>query len=94
MLPERATYSLSTNSHVCCTTQHMITRVFGANVRAARIRLGLSQEQLAEISGLHRTYIGAVERAERNITLRNAERIALALKTDLDQLVRSSTNEE
>jgi len=63
-------------------------------VRAARIRLGLSQEQLAEISGLHRTYIGAVERAERNITLRNAERIALALKTDLDQLVRSSTNEE
>ena len=66
----------------------MITEVFGDNVKAARTTLGLSQERLAELSGLHRTYIGAVERGERNITLINAERIAEALDTDLQQLVK------
>jgi len=67
----------------------MITRVFGRNVKAARAALGLSQERLAEVSGLHRTYIGAVERGERNITLINAEKIATALQTTLDQLVKA-----
>ena len=66
----------------------MITKVFGGNVKAARVALGLSQERLAELSGLHRTYIGAVERGERNITLINAEKIATALQTTLDQLVK------
>ena len=69
----------------------MITRVFSANVRATRLKLGLSQERLAELSGLHRTYIGAVERGERNITLLNAERIASALQTELSKLVKEGT---
>lgn len=53
--------------------------IVGQNVRERRVALQISQEQLASRSGLHRTYIGAVERGERNITLESLERIALAL---------------
>lgn len=49
------------------------------NIRRERQRLGFSQEQLAEECGLHRTYIGGVERGERNITLSTLEKIASAL---------------
>jgi len=52
---------------------------FGNRVREERLKLGLSQELLAERAGVHRTYIGMIERAEKNITLENIERIALAL---------------
>lgn len=56
-----------------------ITNIFGNNIRRFRKLRGLSQEALADKAGLHRTYIGSVERGERNITLVNAERIANAL---------------
>jgi len=52
---------------------------FGANVRTRRQKLGLTQEDLAEASGLHRTYIGSVERGERNISLENIICVAQAL---------------
>ncbi|WP_447636917.1 helix-turn-helix domain-containing protein [Flavobacterium microcysteis] len=60
---------------------------FGENVRRLRISKGLSQEQLAHIADLHRTYIGMIERAEKNITLINIEKIAKALETDLKNLL-------
>ena len=60
-----------------------ITYSFGKRVRLFRNLKKLSQEELAAMSGLHRTYIGAVERGERNITLVNAEKIAIALKQPL-----------
>ena len=60
-----------------------ITKNFGKKIADERKKLGLSQEELAHRSGLHRTYIGAVERGERNITLVNAECIALALNLEL-----------
>ncbi|GAW87643.1 conserved hypothetical protein [Bathymodiolus platifrons methanotrophic gill symbiont] len=60
-----------------------ITHIFGENVRYFRNSKGISQEILADMSGLHRTYIGAVERGERNITLINAEKIANALNQPL-----------
>ena len=52
---------------------------FGNKVREERLKLGLSQEALAEKAGVHRTYIGMIERAEKNITLENIEKIAKAL---------------
>ena len=55
-----------------------ITKTFGENVRKERLKKGLSQEDFAEVSGFHRTYIGMLERAERNITLSNLEKIAKA----------------
>lgn len=52
---------------------------FGDNVREARRLVGISQERLADLAGLHRTYVGGVERGERNISLMNICRLALAL---------------
>lgn len=53
-----------------------ICKKFGNKVRELRIAKGLSQEILAQKSGLHRTYIGGIERGERNISLINIEKIA------------------
>ena len=62
--------------------------LFGNNVQQIRKAKKLSQEQLAEKAGLHRTYIGMIERAEKNITLRNIEKIASALQTDITSLLK------
>ena len=56
---------------------------FGDKVREVRIEKGLSQEQLAYLADVHRTYIGMIERAEKNITLINIEKIANALEIEL-----------
>ena len=61
---------------------------FGRAVRKLRTASGLSQERLAEQVGIHRTYIGDVERGLRNVGLPNVERIARALTTDLVGLMR------
>lgn len=61
---------------------------FAAALRARRIGLGLSQEELAERSGLHRTYVGSVERAERNVSIDNMELLALAVETPLWALIK------
>lgn len=60
---------------------------FGINVRNFRKAKGLSQEELAFIAGLHRTYIGMIERAEKNITLLNIEKIAVALNIPITDLM-------
>jgi transcriptional regulator with XRE-family HTH domain len=56
---------------------------FATNVRRARMQLGISQEKLAELSGLHRTFVSSVERGERNISVDNMERVASALRVKL-----------
>lgn len=63
------------------------TRSFGERVRERRAELGLSQERLAEVAALHWTYVGQVERGERNLSLRNILRLAAALGVDAGLLV-------
>lgn len=64
-----------------------IKEILAENVRIYRNINGLSQEQLAEISGLHRTYIGSVERRERNVTLNTLICLAKALNTSVPNLL-------
>lgn len=65
-----------------------ITKKFGVKIRQIRKQQKMSQNELAEKSSLHRTYIGSVERGERNITLVNAEKIAQALSIQLFELLK------
>lgn len=60
---------------------------FGQNVQRVRKERNISQEKLAELAGLHRTYIGMIERAEKNITLCNIEKVAKALNVKISELV-------
>lgn len=62
---------------------------FGKKVREERDKLGLSQKELAARAGVHRTYIGMIERAEKNITLENIEKIAKALKISIADFFQS-----
>lgn len=61
--------------------------LFGKNVQKYRKKRNLSQEELAELANLHRTYIGMIERAEKNITLCNIEKIAKALNIKIKDLL-------
>ena len=61
---------------------------FGKRVREERVKKGLSQEGLAELAEVHRTYIGMIERAEKNITLLNIEKIANALSIEIHDLLK------
>jgi len=56
-------------------------------LRAERSARGISQEQLADLAGLHRTYVGSVERAERNVSIDNIEQLASALDLDIAVLL-------
>jgi transcriptional regulator with XRE-family HTH domain len=64
-----------------------ILEKFGKKVRKERLNQGLSQEELAAKAGVHRTYIGMIERAEKNITLESIEKIAKALKLRPSDLI-------
>ncbi len=63
-------------------------RIFAENLRKARLAKKLSQEDLAEVSGLHRTYVGSVERAERNVSIDNMERLSAAVGVSLPDLLK------
>ena len=70
-----------------------VKKVFGASVRGRRTQLGISQEQLAERASLHRTYVSDVERGSRNVSLKNIERLALALEVSVAALFPQATLE-
>ena len=63
-----------------------ITRILGQRIRNYRTQRGLSQERLAELSSCHSTYIGQVERGEKNATIESIEKIATALGVPLSRL--------
>jgi transcriptional regulator with XRE-family HTH domain len=64
-----------------------VTVEFGRRVRVLRHQRGLSQERLAELAHVHRTYVGSLERGERNVALINVIRLAYALRVDPGELV-------
>lgn len=65
-----------------------LQRAVGRNLRAHRQRRGLSQEAFADVLGVHRTYMGGVERGERNLTLKSLERLAGRIGVDPLELLR------
>ena len=66
-------------------------KILAENIRNYRCRKNLSQEKLAEVCGLHRTFIGSIERAERNVTLSTLEVLATAFNVQVpDLLIRKS----
>lgn len=69
-------------------------KILGKNIRKYREIRGLSQEKLAEYSDLHRTYIGAVERGERNISIDNIGKIAKALGVNIENLFVNGEDKE
>ena len=64
-----------------------LRHILAKNLREHRKKKGISQEDLAEVSGLHRTYIGSVERSERNVTLSTLHSLAAALKVSPNELL-------
>lgn len=74
--------------------QNKLGQTASFNIKQKRLVRGWSQEELANRCGLHRTYIGAVERGERNITLATLERIADALGVPPHKLISEATNDE
>lgn len=60
----------------------------GRNIRSYRQKRGLSQEAFAEVLGIHRTYMGGLERGERNLTLRSLDRIAEQMGVEVEELMR------
>lgn len=71
-----------------------ILNIFGSNVRKYRRLLGISQVELASRADLHRTYIGMIERAEKNITLVNIEKISKALEVPIEYLIKNNNSEQ
>lgn len=69
-----------------------ITKALGETIRDLRTKQSLSQENLADLTDLHRTYISSVERGKRNISIRNLEKIAKALKVKISNILEESGN--
>ncbi|MBR2930886.1 MAG: helix-turn-helix transcriptional regulator [Clostridia bacterium] len=71
-----------------------IAKILGQRIRNYRTEMGLSQEKLAELSGCHATYVGQLERGEKNATIESIERIASALNVSLSKLFEKLGAEE
>ena len=71
-----------------------ITKILGQRIRNYRTAKGLSQEKLAELSKCHPTYIGQIERGEKNATIENIEKISTALNVSLSKLFEKLEPEE
>lgn len=67
-----------------------LRQLFASNLKKIRTQIGLSQEDLADKCKLHRTYISDIERAQRNISIDNIEKIALALGVPASRLLEGS----
>ena len=68
-------------------TNHILLKKFGDRVQSLRNQAGISQEKLAEMAEMHRTYISGIERGERNVSLINIMRLASALNVSVSKLM-------
>ena len=68
-------------------TNHVLLKKFGDRVQSLRNQAGISQEKLAEMAEMHRTYISGIERGERNVSLINIIRLASALNVSVSKLM-------
>ena len=75
-------------NHPKVPSKEKVQLTFGAALRAFREAQGLTQEKLAEVADLHTTYVSSVERGERNLSLHNIVKLALALEIPLSSLMR------
>ena len=82
------------DTHVNTNSEQDIKYRFGKAMRRRRRELDLSQEELAERSELHRTYISSIERGQRNPSLENIEKIAKALRISISELFEKYSIEE
>ena len=71
-----------------------IAKILGQRIRNYRVGQGLSQERLAELSGCHHTYVGQIERGEKNATLESIEKISAALNVSLSTLLEKLGGED
>ncbi len=71
----------------------MLREILAKNIKNHRNKNNISQESFADLVGLHRTYIGAVERSERNISIDNIEKIAKAMKISASDLLKEEFND-
>lgn len=62
--------------------------ILALNIRRLRGDRGISQEELADLAGLHRTYVGSIERSERNVSIDNIAKLASALRVDISDLMK------
>lgn len=72
--------------------EHRFAKVIAESVRAKRLAAGLSQEELGERAHIHRTYIGAIERGEKNVTVATLAKVARALRCQLADLIQADFN--
>ena len=70
-----------------------LAKIIGQRIRNYRTKLGLSQEKLAELAGCHPTYIGQLERGEKNATLESIDKVASSLKISLSKLFENLDGE-
>jgi transcriptional regulator with XRE-family HTH domain len=73
--------------------QFSLRAILAGNLRETRLSQKITQEKLAELAGLHRTYVGSVERGERNISIDNIEALAKALRVSPSALVERKKSE-
>ena len=71
-----------------------LAKIIGQRIRNYRTQLGLSQEKLAELAGCHPTYIGQLERGEKNATLKSIDKVASSLKVSLSRLFENLGGED
>ena len=88
MLPKRITECCIMAVNMASLTDKKFLRDLGERIREKRVALGITQEQFGQKCDLHRTFVGSVERGERNVSILNLRLMAKMLRVELSELLR------